>query len=64
MEHLITIGWFIAFIIAIFFIFRTVGYIGLCNMFPEGFRWYTYPLAYLSITIFALLIIFNPSVIT
>jgi hypothetical protein len=60
MEVAIILAWGIGILYSLWLIFQIIGYVGLCNMFPEGFRWYTYPLAIASIVLYTVLILVNP----
>lgn len=60
MTALFTIGWFVALLVSIAIVFEFVGWSGLIRMFPEGRRWWVQPLQWLSLILFALVVIFNP----
>lgn len=60
MHALYVIAWFVGIILSIQFMRGTLGYAGLCHMFPEGFRWYTVPLEILSMVIFAFAVLNHP----
>lgn len=60
MEALKAIGWFLALLISVWIVFETVGVRGLVRMFPEGRRWWMFPVQLSSLALFAAVIHFNP----
>jgi hypothetical protein len=60
MEALTAIGWAIWLIVAITALYETLGLQGICNMFPEGKRWWHFPAQCVAIGHFAAVAILNP----
>ena len=60
MISLWAIGWFIIWLLSIWFIFAFVGMSGLVNMFPEGRRWWQFPVQLASIFFFGIMCIIHP----
>jgi len=54
------IVWIVGMLFSLVFIYMTIGYTGLCCMFPEGKRWWHTPSELLSLSFFAALIHFHP----
>ena len=60
MEATLTIIWFIALLISIASIFEFVGMSALTDFFPEGRRWWQLPVQFLTLAIFAVLVLVHP----
>lgn len=60
MEALKVIGWFVLFLTSVSFIYETVGIHRMVCFFQEGKRWYQIPLQWLSLGIFAAVVINHP----
>ena len=52
--------WFVLICASTAFIFTVVGWSGLTGMFPEGRRWWHFPVQLLSLVIFAALVLNHP----
>ena len=60
MSNIQAIFWFIGLLLAIQAIRVTFGWAGLVAMFPEGKRWWMFPVQILSLVFFAVIIRLNP----
>lgn len=54
------IAWFVGLLFSMKLIFVFIGNIGMCSMFPEGFRWWSYPAALGSLAVFAAVALNHP----
>lgn len=60
MESALILLWGLGLSVSVFLMIRILGYVGLCTMFPEGFRWYTWPVGILSIVFYTVMVLINP----
>lgn len=60
MEITLIIVWAIGTMISYFLLSMQLQYKGLCNMFPEGKRWFDPILEFLYLAIFVQFILINP----
>jgi hypothetical protein len=60
MQALLTIVWFLSLLISVDLIFVFVGFSGMTQMFPEGKRWWHFPVQLLTLAIFAAVVLFHP----
>jgi len=60
MNAITAIGWFIALIVSIMCIFSMVGMHGMVSFFPEGRRWWQFPVQLASLALFAVVVINHP----
>lgn len=60
MNAVFAIIWFIALFASIVLIFNFIGMHGMVTFFPEGRRWWMFPLQILSLTLFSALVLINP----
>lgn len=60
MKSVLDMLWFIAMVINVVYIYRIFGYAGLTAMFPEGKRWWHWPIQVICLTIFGILCHYTP----
>lgn len=60
MEAAKIILWFVGTCISVAFIFEYIGFSGLTRMFPEGYRWWHFPVQLLTLGVFATLVLLHP----
>jgi hypothetical protein len=60
MSALLAIGWFISLYVSVAVVFHTIGWSGLVRMFPEGWRWWQFPVQLLSLAFFAAVVLNHP----
>lgn len=54
------IVWFICLLLSTFAVFQTIGMAGMVSFFPEGRRWWQFPVQLLSLTCFAFVVLYHP----
>jgi hypothetical protein len=57
---ILTILWFVALLASIAFIRETARMHAMICMFPEGYRWWVFPLFLTALAMFASLVLFRP----
>lgn len=60
MRALLSIGWFVWMLVAIYAVNVMHGFTGLVRMFPEGYRWWQFPAQLASLAHFAAVVLLNP----
>ncbi|SUE95894.1 Uncharacterised protein [Ectopseudomonas mendocina] len=60
MSALIVIGWFIFTLVSIGCVLQFVGSLLMVEFFPEGKRWWMWPLRWVSLAFFAGMVLINP----
>ena len=60
MSALLAIGWAVWLFMAVVLVLDVVGWRGLTNMFPEGWRWWHLPAQLATLAHFAAVVHFNP----
>jgi len=60
MSNLYAICWFLMLAVSILSVFELVGMRSMVNFFPEGRRWWQFPAQFLSLAVFAAIVINHP----